>query len=252
MDEFTKEKETNKNKKNSDLIKRSIELSQEKGNTVLSKILYPILIVFVGVSIIILINLFVSDFTNKDPLFSEYKIYERPTIEKKYFEGPFTINKAGIEYNIQPLAEYRIFGRMVAKNRYPDDFDLAVPIAPYDIGIAHGELALHSSIELFDFSYGDRCLIYRYYIEEHPFTSEHMQNHLDNVHAIHANDRILEAIEKVEDGQFIILEGQLVNVDILVKANGERAVWESSLVHGTDQCKVMYITKVTLGKEIYE
>ena len=74
--------------------------------------------------------------------------------------------------------------------------------------------------------------------------------HIDNIHAIHANDRILEAIEKVKEKQFIILEGKLVKLDILVKAGGERAVWESSLVQGTNECKVMYITKITLGNEV--
>lgn len=96
---------------------------------------------------------------------------------------------------------------MVAKNRYPDGFDLAVPISPYDIGIVHGKLAMHSSIELFKFDFGNRCLIYSYDAVDHPFTTEEMYLHIENVHAIHGNDRILEAIEKVEAGQFIILEG---------------------------------------------
>lgn len=252
LDEITRKNEVDEERSTFDLVDRSLELGKEKRNSVFPKVLYSILVVFIGISIIVLIGLFVSGFRNKDPLISKYKTYEKPTIEKSYFGEPFIINKAGIGYEILPLAEYRIFGRMVAKNRYPDDFDLAIPIAPYDIGIAHGKLAMHSSLELFNFGFGDRCLIYSYYIEEHPFTTEYMQEHLDNVHAIHANDKILEAIEKVEDGQFIILEGNLVNVDIVVKATGEKAIWESSLVHGTDECKVMYITKVILGKEVYE
>ena len=252
MDETTNKREVDENKDNFNLVERSLELSEEKGKSVFSKIMYSILIILIGVSIIALAGLFISDLTNKGPLISKFNIYEKPTIEKITVKEPFEISKEGIEYKIVPLANYKIFGRMIAKNRYPDDFDLAVPISPYDIGIAHGKLAMHSSIELFDFRHGDRCLIYSYNAVDHPFTSEYMQIHLDNVHAIHGNDRILEAIERVKKGEFMILEGTLVNVDILEKSSGERAVWESSLVHGTDACKVMYITKVTIGEEIYE
>lgn len=256
MDEFTRERELDgngKDKENYNLVERSLELSEEKSPPgLLKKVIYLMLIIFIGVSIVVLAGLFISDFTNKDPLISQFSTYEKPMIKKTPLGEPFTINKEGIEYKIVPLADYRIFGRMLAKNRYPDGFDLAVPIAPYDIGIAHGRLALHSSIELFDFSFGDRCLIYSYDAVDHPFTTEEMYMHIDNIHAIHANDRILEAIEKVKEKQFIILEGRLVKVDILVKAGGERAVWESSLVQGTNECKVMYITKITLGNEVYE
>ncbi|NLI57495.1 MAG: hypothetical protein GX387_03110 [Clostridium sp.] len=256
MDEITNKREVDENKNNLDL-KNNIDLIERspkpsEGNGVLSKIMYLIIIILVSASIIALVRMFISDLTNKDPLISKFKTYEKPTIKKTPAKEPFIINKEGIEYEVLPMAEYRLFGRMVAKNRYPDGFDLAVPISPYDIGIVHGKLAMHSSIELFKFDFGNRCLIYSYDAVDHPFTTEEMYLHIENVHAIHGNDRILEAIEKVEAGQFIILEGDLVKVYISAKYGGDRALWESSLVQGTNECKVMYITKITLGDEVYE
>ena len=76
MDEFTRERELDgngKDKENYNLVERSLELSEEKNPPgLLKKVIYLMLIIFIGVSIVVLAGLFISDFTNKDPLISQF------------------------------------------------------------------------------------------------------------------------------------------------------------------------------------
>ncbi|TYQ14872.1 UNVERIFIED_CONTAM: hypothetical protein Cloal_1261 [Acetivibrio alkalicellulosi] len=252
MNEFMNDRDRGKDNNYPDLTERNLELGELKDITAQTKLMNILIKVFFVVLFILVLSFAFSKFFNNDPLMSEFNMNEKPEIKIPSSEREFTINQEGIEYSLTPLADYRIFGRVVAKNRYPDDFDFAAPIAPYDVGIAHGRLAKKSNIRRFYFTFGDRCLYY-HYDDKNPFSSDFMQSHLDNVHAIHANDRVLEALEKVKDNQFIIMEGILVNVDIRAGNDVDKGwVWESSLVHGTDECKVMYIKRITLANEIYE
>lgn len=164
--------------------------------------------------------------------------------------GTFTMDRNGDKYDITPVADYRIAARVVIKKKYTDD--ISAEIAPYDIGCVWGEVAKKKYDKYINYTNNDRTT-YAMYYPGCPLSYDYVKVHVSNNHIIMSNSNMEKAVEDIKVGQYVILEGFLVNMDGNVK--GQHAIFKTSLRRddsGAHSCEYLYLKKVTIGRKVYE
>lgn len=164
---------------------------------------------------------------------------------------PIIKNINNVSYNITPVINYKISGMVVAKN---DIFvsDSYAAISPIDIGLAWGKMAQPAYDKYMNYKSSDRFL-HSNYKPNFPFTLDFLNSHVLHVHIIPANDNILRAVKVLKIKEKATMEGFFVNVTY--KSGDTVLHWNSNPIRTATDAgtgEVFYVTRVRIGKDIYE
>lgn len=161
------------------------------------------------------------------------------------------INKVINEWNVEInyVAQYKVTGRVVDVQDYYG-YDLQNKLSPRDVGLTWGELAKeknHSNLTWS--SLGNRFLSWRSsnseWIKEMGGVNEITKCYSNN-HLIPSDDKNKKLIKKIKEGDFVRIEGYLVNI-YSKKSDGSYFYWNTSTSRsdsGDGACEVIYVTNV--------
>lgn len=155
-----------------------------------------------------------------------------------------------MDLKLYPKARYQIYAMVMSKHWY--SLGWGGKISPYDLALAWNELMLPENRKGITYSQSGRWYYYRY-DAGYPLPKFYIQSHSSNHHIIPANVNVKKAIDKVNTGDKIYLEGFLVYIE--GKSEGTDVRWKSSLTRedsGDGACEVLYLTKAVLNDKIYE
>jgi hypothetical protein len=143
-------------------------------------------------------------------------------------------------YRINPLANFRIRGRVLLTDRYwlGRESDLS----PIDLTLGWGRLSDSAVLEQFSMYRGHRCFYWKPKARQMPIPAHEVVTHTANVHIIPADGRVAESLFRLRRGSVVELAGLLVEV----KA-GDGWKWKSSLTRedsGPGACEVMWVDLV--------
>ena len=142
-----------------------------------------------------------------------------------------------------PKAEYTLKGVVKSKKKYSD---YPSQISVYDLAIAWGELNDEENEDFITYSQSGRWYYYRYKSGT-PVSGDYIAEHSANVHIVHKNEKILDQIKDVKEGDFVLLNGYLVDVDFT--ENLSDSLWKTSLTRkdtGNGACEILYVESVTI------
>jgi len=144
-------------------------------------------------------------------------------------------------YKITPLADYKITGRVVARNSYW--FGREAELSPTDLALAWGPVSDQAVIDDLKFSLSLRYL--RWAASDLPLAREVIESHLANNHIIPANREVAMQLEQISEGQLVSLSGKLIKASSAEGADGWD--WTSSLSRtdeGVDSGELLYVDKI--------
>jgi hypothetical protein len=143
---------------------------------------------------------------------------------------PFTLGA----HRIFPIAWYQLDAQVVAKKDYNET------LSPLDLGVAWGPLLENDRLSKLRFWHGERYLNFR----GNSGLAQTMTNAcIANVHIIPADDHVRTYMMRIQPGDFISLQGHLVQVF------GPKGAWSSSLSRkdtGDGACEVFYVTNALI------
>lgn len=157
----------------------------------------------------------------------------------------FTITANGADYNVQPLAKYKIAGTVVVKNTFMV-FDTAKDISPVDIGLVWGDLSKPENYKQMSF-FSNFRLMTRTNPKDFPFSDDYIVRHTSHNHIIPANRDIEKQVINLDIDDRIVMEGSLVEV----RSDKFGGPWTSSLrrddhlFNSGKGCEIFYVEKVT-------
>jgi hypothetical protein len=202
-------------------------------------------------SIILLLFIFGCDKPRQTGVeFEDIDISHHPRQTSYVSEEPIVRKIKDGLFTITPLAEYKVFGRVVSKKSY--SYDWNDKISPIDLAIVWGKLAEPESGRYITYSQSNRWYFYKYKPES-PFDNSYVITHSANNHIIPANKNIHRAIKTIKKKDGVVLEGFLVNIKGTYK--GQTVMWNTSLSRsdtGDGSCELFYVSKVRIDTRVYE
>lgn len=173
-----------------------------------------------------------------------------PLQEKVNDVKPIIIVKSGWDFVIRPKAHYVINGFVLSKKNYYSG--VTSLISPCDIALAFGELYSTKIYETIKWSQSGRWYWW-WYKENCPLKDDKwVARWSSNNHIIPENDNLKKAAKSVKKGDFVVLEGYLVDVD--GEKDGRTFFWNSSMTRmdtGDGSCEVLYLKKIKINENIY-
>lgn len=217
------------------------KMSRKKKITIASISLILVAIISLGIYIFTLFNVkksytYVASLTN---------ISEPIQVETS---GSFEEVAHGYNLTYTKKANYTITGKVVEKHYYMP-YNLINKLCRFDLGIIWGPLLTTDLDGLMTFkNNGKRFLTYKYSSElvGKLGSKEAVINSLSNNHVIHSSEHVLKLLRNIKKGDYIQIEGYLV--DLVYEKNGNKGNWSSSVSrtdHGDGACEIIYVTNVT-------
>jgi hypothetical protein len=152
---------------------------------------------------------------------------------------------------LTPRAHFKIAGRVVSKRHYYKTWEAR--LSPVDLALAWGPMASTKYDKFVSYRDGDRYYSYTY-SHNFPLNTSVIAKHTANQHLIPANRHIEKTLKSIEVDEIIELEGLLVDVE--GKGNEpQKVIFKTSLSRedtGAGACEVIYVTRVRIGKEVFE
>lgn len=140
------------------------------------------------------------------------------------------------DYEIQPLARFRIRARVLGKKRYY--LDPTADIAPYDLALGWQGMSDTASLEHISITQSGRW--YEYLFDSSmPLSGAEITRSSANVHCLPGNADVHSALKSFHRHDFVELKGYLVEA-----RRAGRPPWRSSLVRddsGNGSCEVFWI-----------
>jgi len=153
------------------------------------------------------------------------------------------------EADMTPKARYKIAAKVCGRQRYRDGW--VADVAPYDLCLSWGRLAIDDLKDKVKFSQDMRWYQYRVHTSS-PFDIAYVAQHSANTHILYADGKLLRAVSRLSKGDIIEMTGYLVFIS--GKYKGREIKWESSLRRddtGRGACEVFYITSLQKGDKLY-
>jgi len=160
------------------------------------------------------------------------------------------INDKRSELKLEPLAVYKVAGKVLAKKKYGSTW--SAKLAPYDLAIGWGELVREDLKEHISYNQWGRFYFYKYEWSS-PFKDAYIISHSSNNHIIPASENLKKLLFHLKKDDLIELEGYLVNVTGNVKSKS--VTWKTSLIRddtGSGSCEIFYVNKIKHDNKIYE
>lgn len=144
------------------------------------------------------------------------------------------------EFEIRPLARYRMKARVLSKKRY--HLQETSRLAPFDLALGWGDMS--DSAVLSHISVSQHGRWYEYlYDAACPIPQSAIAVQSANVHCLPADSSVRRSLGSLRVNAFVELRGFLVEV----QKDGSDQPWRSSLVRddeGAGACEVFWITDV--------
>ena len=160
--------------------------------------------------------------------------------------GGTTLMIGKTEVSIEYVAVYVISGRVLGYKDYSRN-NMAERLMPRDVAIAWGWLTdteLDSKFQWGPFGHRNfsyRPIDYTWYNRIDPDT---VISSISNNHLIPDSDRTRQLIRDIRDGDFITIEGYLVNL-IYPSGRNSYITWESDTARNNHDCEVILVTDIT-------
>lgn len=210
---------------------------------------------FISISLVLIIcvSVFAFNYYNfKKPYELVASLVGLPDPNQQETTGEFVKVIDEYEVNFEKKANYVLYGRVEEKFHYNPSRSFINKLSEYDLGIVWGKLLAENLEDMKFRNNGSRFLTYRY---SQSFTNkmggkENIINSLSNNHIIPDNEYILKCLKYLKEGEYIKLEGYLVNVTY--KSDFDKGEWPTSLSrtdHGDGACEVFYVTNLTWLKK---
>ena len=157
--------------------------------------------------------------------------------------------KKGIRWEIRPVAEYVLGGKVCSVKRYR--WGWAGAISPVDLAIRWGILVNPDVEEKVTWSQRGRWYYWRYGSGS-ALDNDVIRQNSSNNHIVPASENLLKAVLRMEANDVVELSGYLVN---LTGSKGSATYhWNSSRSRsdrGDGSCEVFYVTEVILDGLVY-
>lgn len=209
------------------------------------------IILLIGV-IIFAISIFQKDkLPEKNDIVS--LLYQEP-IQAKTDAGPFNAKRGGVEYTISPLYEYELFGLVASYHHSSDWFDYYHKkwndfINEKDICVIWGENLKSDVYKKIKYKNGSWTC---YWQTKQGVTREEWlkfnNDQISNNHLLTSNERISQALAKIEKGDQIYIKGYLARYT-QDESSFERGTSISRTDTGTGSCETIYVTQVQILKK---
>ena len=147
------------------------------------------------------------------------------------------------DYEITPLARFRITARVLGKKRYTSGRE--ADLSNYDLALGWGPMSDQAVLDKMQISQRGRW--YHYKFSSAPIQHGEITRHSGNMHIIAADDRIAERLADIVTGHLVSLAGYLV----LVRAH-DGWTWASSLSRtdsGAHSCEVLWAEELTIHSD---
>ncbi|MFA6001177.1 MAG: hypothetical protein WC828_03575 [Thermoleophilia bacterium] len=163
---------------------------------------------------------------------------------------PFTTNME-LNTGVATLtgdASYSISAKVESAKRYSDAISEAVP---YDLLLAWGKMANTDVDGKLDWNQADRQGMVSGSLggSGADVSSDYVINHVSNNHLVPANDNIRKAIATIQPGDFVRIDGRLVNVR--VKTDDSRVLTVTTSKKRSDQgdgaCEIIYVEALSIN-----
>jgi hypothetical protein len=142
-------------------------------------------------------------------------------------------------YRIQALKSYDLTARVLSREDYR--WGREADLSPTDLALGWGPMADPEIIRQFKIRQRGRW--YYWETPRYPIPRRDIETHSANVHIIPADDWVALKLEKVEPGDLLRLQGQLVEV-----RGSDGWLWRSSLTFedtGHRACELLLLERVT-------
>ena len=172
---------------------------------------------------------------HKDILKSSYK----DPIQKKTWKRPFSFFYRGETYDIEPVAQYEMWGLVVTKNNinsWADIMHTDASVDIKDICVIWGENVANSDYKKVSFSSGD-FTCYAQYSGMMVFDF----NKLSNNHLLSDDAVVRHAIRKVKIGDQVHVKGMLVNYSPRSNPDWRRMSSTVRTDTGNGACEVFFV-----------
>jgi hypothetical protein len=154
------------------------------------------------------------------------------------------------EFTLAMVVRYDISGEVVCKQRFTRGW--SAKIAQYDLTLCWGKITEDYVRKHIAFSHHGRWYHYRY-TGDCPVSNQYIIEHTSNNHIVPANENVSRAIGSIRTNTPVRLWGFLVDIHGVFKDNPYW--WYTSRIRtdtGAHSCEILYVTKVQIGKDIYE
>ena len=145
--------------------------------------------------------------------------------------------------NIEPVAEYKVAGKVAHNGAYDDWVGKFTPIS--DVTLIWGKLADPESEKYLEWRILSPGWAYK---AEGPLDASYLQDHFGRYYVYPANDNIGKAVRILKKNEKVVMEGFLINTKFT--NNGEVSWTIGRLEPGW--CKFFYVKKIRIGNNIYK
>lgn len=180
-------------------------------------------------------------------LFS-FKKQEQYKPKQTRAQGNDTITIDNYNVDVTYLAKYEITGQVINVRDYTGD-SIDDLISPRDVGLCWGFLA-EGNYKVEGIPGKSRQLNYKIYNKDIWLYINtilgRVNSHFSNNHLIPSDKNTNKLINKIQENDFITIEGYLVNI-YAESSSGKTYQWESSLSRndvGDGACELLYVTNV--------
>lgn len=173
-----------------------------------------------------------------------------PIQDKNITSEPIDISGNNYSFTLKLLASYKISGLVKSRKKYSNDWNSV--LSPMDVVLVWGKLAELTMDEFIKYWQRNRWYYYEYKAGT-PVSKDYIISHSSNNHLIPATENIKSALNLIDVGKKICIEGYLVY--ITAKYKGTDHWWNSSLSRkdsGNGSCEVIYVKKINIEGQIFE
>ena len=155
----------------------------------------------------------------------------------------------GTPINISYVAKYHIYGAVVSTYDYYE-YNIQNNLSPIDVALAWGKLSNPENYSKIQWQSRSNRFLYHKIIDStllNDMTTSYIDSHFSNNHLIASSEEIKKLIKQINVGDYIAIEGYLVNVTYN-KEDNYMFYWNSSTNRyddGDGACELIYVTNIT-------
>jgi hypothetical protein len=208
-------------------------------------------ILLVGLALVALALLLLSPKLEKQPTSQTVNAGAEP-IQSSLPNGniePILFDRGGFSWTLTPRASYEISARVLSNKNY---MDWQSPVIPLDLALGWGDMSNPEVDEWISWRQSGRWYYYRWNGDS-PYNGKDIRDHSANVHIVPATDNLERALKTVQEGDFILLTGKLV--DVIVNQGDHNTQLRTSMTRhdtGAGACEILYVEKLILNGEAYQ
>lgn len=197
-----------------------------------------------SIAILVTLLLYVLSIWQKNSLPESSAIIKssfRDPIQLKTTKSPFSFFYRGENYDVEPVANYELWGLVVTKNNinsWADIMHTDASVDIKDICVIWGENVAGSDYHDVSFSSGDFTCYFQY-----PYMTVFDHDKISNNHLLSDNEFVREKIRNAKIGDQIHIKGMLVNYSPRSNPNWKRTTSTVRTDTGNGACEVLFVNE---------